>query len=554
MPHGAYRGQLPRRGRALDCLLARGAVHPPHESRAWLFVTTPGQANLASVLPEDDNIASPIRFDVDRGCELRTRRITGRDANAIGDSPVRYPDDASIFVADLRDAIPQGGSATIRMYQTATDAKKMPSSGWRASPEGSRGDRITARGCVGCPAEDPGMIAERMHHIAPSATLKVGIEANALRRQGADLVDFGQGEPDFPTPEHIKAAARAAIDADFTRYTPAAGVLELRQALCSHYERLYSTRFEPSQTLVAAGGKQALFNVMLALVNPGDEIVTHTPGWPSIPEQVRLMGGTPVLVECRTEDGFAIHAEPILDAVTPKTKAIVINSPCNPTGALITEEALAAIGDAAAQRGIWVVADLCYEQIVYESVPHNVPKVLMSRLSNRAVLTGSCSKSYAMTGWRCGWAIGPAPLIHACEVIQGHSTSNVTSVTQKAAIAALSGSQEPTRAMIREYRRRRDAAHELFTVDPRVRCSEPGGAFYLFLDVRQLLGFAGISSSSALADALLHEAHLVVTAGEAFDAPGYIRISYATSVDRIQEGAKRFHGFLERLSARDRIR
>jgi aspartate aminotransferase len=397
------------------------------------------------------------------------------------------------------------------------------------------------------------MIAERMNHIAPSATLKVGIEANALRRQGADLVDFGQGEPDFPTPDHVKAAARAAIDADFTRYTPAAGVLELRQALCAHYERLYSTHFEPSQTLVSAGGKQALFNVMLALVNPGDEIVTHTPGWPSIPEQVKLMGGTPVLVECRADDGFAIHAGPILDALTPKTKAIVINSPCNPTGALITEEELTAICDAAAQRGTWVVADLCYEQIVYDPVPHNLPKVLMSRVSNLAVLAGSCSKSYAMTGWRCGWAIGPAPLIQACEAIQGHSTSNVTSVTQRAAIAALSGSQEPSQAMIREYRRRRDAAHALFTADPRVRCSKPGGAFYLLLDVRDLLKSAGISSSAAFAESLLHEAYVVVTAGEAFNAPGYIRISYATSVDRIQEGAKRFHKFVDRLSA-DRVR
>ncbi|HVG83771.1 MAG TPA: pyridoxal phosphate-dependent aminotransferase [Vicinamibacterales bacterium] len=390
--------------------------------------------------------------------------------------------------------------------------------------------------------------AERMRQIAPSATLKVTAEADRMRRQGIDVVDLGAGEPDFPTPEHVKAAAHTALDQNFTKYTPSAGITELRQAICQRYQLDYGVGFKPEEVIVTAGGKQALYNTALALFDHGDEVITHAPYWPTIPEQIKLAGAEPVVVQTSPEDAFAIHADAILAAIRPRTKAILINSPSNPAGALISEEGLSAIADEASRRGLWVVADLTYEKLIYDPVAHNLPRVLTDRLRDRAVICSAASKAYAMTGWRCGWAIGPAAFIAQCNALQGHSTSNVNSITQKAAIAALTGPQDGVTMMLDEYRRRRDAVWGWLTADPRITCVKPRGAFYLFPYIADVLEATGFLSTNAFAEALLAEAHVAVTAGEGFDAPGFFRLSYATSMDRLREGADRIHAFIARRS------
>ncbi len=384
----------------------------------------------------------------------------------------------------------------------------------------------------------------RMQQIAPSPTLKVTAEADRLRRQGVDVVDLGAGEPDFPTPEHVKAAAHLALDQNFTKYTPSAGIVELRQAVCDRYEADYGVAFKPGEVIVTAGGKQALYNTAMVLFDPGDEVITHAPYWPTIPEQVKLTGATPVVVQTSPEDAFAIHPEPILAAMTPRTKAIIINSPSNPAGALIAEDALAAIADEAARRGVWVILDLTYEKLIYDPVPHNLVRVLTERMRDRAIICSAASKAYAMTGWRCGWAIGPAAFVGQCNALQGHSTSNVASLTQKAALAALTGPQDSVTDMLEEYRRRRDAVWGWLTTDARITCVKPRGAFYLFPYVADVLEATGFRTTSEFAEALLADVHVAVTAGEGFDAPGFFRLSYATSMERLEEGVARIHAFI----------
>jgi aspartate aminotransferase len=392
------------------------------------------------------------------------------------------------------------------------------------------------------------MFAQRLASVAPSATLKAAAEAEKLRQAGIKVVDFTAGEPDFPTPEHVKAAGKAAIDANFTRYTPAAGIPELRKAICTRYKNQYGVDITPAEVLLTAGGKQALFNTALALFNPGDEVITHAPYWPTIPEQVKLVDAKPVIVQTRAEDGFALNPEAVIAAMTPKTKAIIVNSPCNPTGGLVPEETLTPIVDAAARRGIWIIVDLCYEQLIYENVAHNLPKVLFDRHRDRTVLAGSASKSYAMTGWRCGWTIAPKELTSAFNTIQGQTTSNITSITQKAALAAVSGPQDAVTVMLNEYRKRRDNIHAWLTAHPGIRCVKPSGAFYLFPDISALLSKeSGVATSADFAQGLLEKEHVAVTAGEGFDAPGYLRISYAASMEDLREGANRILRFADSL-------
>lgn len=391
-----------------------------------------------------------------------------------------------------------------------------------------------------------GVIADRLSAISESPTLKVGANAEKMRRAGIDVIDLGAGEPDFNTPEHAKAAAVAAINANFTRYTAASGVLELREAICARYKNDYGIEFKTNEVAVAAGGKQALFNVALALYNPGDEVITHAPYWPTIVEQVKMAGGIPVIARTSSEDGFAIHADAIIEKITPKTKAIIINSPGNPTGALISEAELAKIADVAGPKGIWVVIDLCYEQLIYDKDPHNLPKVLFDRMRERTILCGSASKAYAMTGWRCGWTIGPAEVIGACNTILSHATSNIASITQKAAIAALTGPQSDVTRMLEEYRTRRDAVHAWLTAHPAIKCVKPRGAFYLFPDLTGLLS-PEIPTTGKFAELLLEQAHVALTPGEAFDAPGYVRISYATSMKNLEEASKRLLAFADKV-------
>lgn len=391
------------------------------------------------------------------------------------------------------------------------------------------------------------MFSQRIERTAASGTQRITAEVDRLRRQGMDVVDLGAGEPDFATPSHVKAAAVAAIDENFTRYTPNAGVRELRAAICERYRVDYGVAFEPEQVIATAGGKQALFNTAMALYGSDDEVITHAPGWPSIVEQVKLAGAVPVPVRTHAEDGFRLHADSVLEAFTPRTRAVVVNSPGNPTGALVDEQDLARIADAAAARGAWVVLDLCYEQLIYDDAPHNLPSVLIERLPDRFVLTGSLSKDHAMTGWRCGWAIGPRAFIQACNTVQGHATSNVSSITQRAAVAALAGPQDCVGTMREAYRERRDLLLGSLAEEPRIRCIRPGGAFYLFPDVSELLSPDGLRTTADLAQALLRHGRVAVTPGEAFDAPGFIRLSYAASTKCLDEAARRIHAFIAAL-------
>ena len=387
-------------------------------------------------------------------------------------------------------------------------------------------------------------LADRTARIATSQTMKVTATVDRLRREGVEVIDFGAGEPDFGTPDFINAAAKLAIDQQFSKYTPVTGTAELKKAICSRYEADYGVRYQDNQVITSAGGKQALFNSALALFGPGDEVIVHAPHWPTLTEQVKLAEATPVIVQTRAADGFAITAGTVLAAITSRTRGVIINSPCNPTGALVSEHDLAAIADETARRGIWIVLDLCYEKLIYDPVPHNLPAVLQRHCPELSVICGSASKAYAMTGWRCGWSIGPAAVIAAQSAIQSHATSNVSSITQKAATAALSGSQEPVAMMLNEYRKRRDQLHEWLSADPRIRCVKPAGAFYMFPDLGEILTAGGFASTTEFAQALLDESRVAVTPGEAFDAPGFVRMSYATSMNHLREGSRRLLEFI----------
>jgi aspartate aminotransferase len=324
------------------------------------------------------------------------------------------------------------------------------------------------------------------------------------------------------------------------------GIPEFREAVAAQYTRDYGIDVTMGEVVLTNGGKQALFNTALALFNPGDEVITHAPYWPTIPEQIKIAQATPVIVQTKPDDGFTVHPEKIVAAITPKTKAIIVNSPCNPTGSLTDVAAMTPIVDAAAARGIWVIVDLCYEHLIYDEVNHNLPKLLFDRHRDRSVICGSLSKTYAMTGWRAGWTIAPKELTAAFNVIMGHTTSNIASIVQKAGVVALNGPQDGVKVMLDEYRRRRDAIHGWLTANPAVKCVKPRGAFYLFPDISELLG-GEVKSSSDFAQKLIEQEHVALTPGEGFDAPGYLRISYATSMDQLREGATRILRLAESL-------
>ena len=388
------------------------------------------------------------------------------------------------------------------------------------------------------------MLAERVRRISPSGTMAVMLEAERLRRGGIDVVDLGPGEPDFATPRHVAEAGKAAIDAGRTKYTVNAGLPELRSAICARYLADDGMRFDASQVLVSAGGKHGLYNALLSLFGPGDEVVTHAPGWTTIVEQIKLADAEPVIVRTHAEDGFRFDADAFIDACSPRTRGIVINSPCNPTGAVIHADEMAKLADAAAARDLWVVMDLCYERLVYTAGGHVATRTLVDAVPHRAVLVGSCSKSYAMTGWRCGWVVGPNEVIAACAGRQSHATSNICSIAQHAAVAALTGPQECIAEMRAEYGERCAALSGWLAAEPRLRFSQPEGAFYLFVDVGDVLSPGGIRTSAEFARALLERHHVAVTPGEAFDAPGFIRLSFATSMERLEEGARRLLAFV----------
>jgi aspartate aminotransferase len=398
------------------------------------------------------------------------------------------------------------------------------------------------------PTPSAAQLAARMQHVAMSPTMKGTIAAEKLRREGVDVVDLGAGEPDFPTPAHICEAGHAAINAQRTKYTANMGTLDLRQAVAGRYRTDYGVEYAPDEIVITAGGKQALFHAAIGLFGPGDDVITHAPGWPTIAEQIKLAGAKPVIVQTRAEQGFVPTAELLLGALTPNTRGIVINSPGNPTGALLSEADARVIAAEAARRGLWVVLDLCYERLIYGGVPHNLPAIFGEVLRDRLVLAGSASKAYAMTGWRLGWALGPKAFASGANALQSHTTSNASSISQHAAVAALNGPQQCVTDMLTVYQQRRDQVLEWLAEEPRFRCAVPQGAFYLFPDVGEFLSPDGLRTSLEFSDALLAEEHVVTTPGEAFDAPGFVRLSYATSLERLREGLTRLIRFARKHS------
>ena len=378
-----------------------------------------------------------------------------------------------------------------------------------------------------------------------SSTLAAMQAAVAMRAAGVDVVDLGPGEPDFDTPEHIKAAAVEALRAGETKYTPTAGTRTLQRAIIDYYAREFNAHYEPSEVMATAGGKQAIFNAVVTLVNPGDEVLIPRPYWVTFPEIVTFAGATPVFIETE-ETQFQLTAEQVKRALTSRTRLIILNSPSNPSGRVIPPAEFKRIMELVAERGIYAVSDECYLRFVYPPAEVFSAASLAPELRAHLCIAGSFSKTYAMTGWRMGYALAPAAWIKAMLKVQGHSTSNPNSIAQRAAAEAFTGSQECVAEMLAEYRRRRDWLIKALREVPGLRCFEPEGAFYAFPDVRGCLK-GEVKSSGAFADKLLHDAQTVVTDGAGFGAEGFIRISYATSLDRLQEGVKRIRRVAEQL-------
>jgi len=394
-------------------------------------------------------------------------------------------------------------------------------------------------------------ISQRISAVAESATLAIDAKAKALTAAGEDVIGFGAGEPDFPTPPHIVAAAIAACsDPRNHKYTPAGGLPELKQAVATKTARDSGFDVAASQVLITNGGKQAVLEALATLLDPGDEVLLPAPYWTTYPEAIRLAGGVPVEVPTTWEAGFRARVDELESARTPRTKILLFVSPSNPTGAVYPPAEVEAIGRWAVEHGIWVVTDEIYEHLVYGEARFTSMPVLVPSLADTCVVINGVAKTYAMTGWRVGWMIGPGDVIAAAANLQSHATSNVANVSQRAALAAVSGDLEAVSEMRSTYDRRRRTIVGMLNEIPGVRCPEPEGAFYAFPSVEGLLGRPlgvngrGVSSSLELAALVLDEARVAFVPGEAFGAPGYARFSYSLADEALVEGITRFAKFV----------
>jgi aspartate aminotransferase len=380
-----------------------------------------------------------------------------------------------------------------------------------------------------------------------STTLAAMQAAEALRAQGVNVVDFGAGEPDFDTPENIKQAAAAAMRAGKTKYTSTGGTRELQQAIIDFYAETFGANYERNEVMATAGGKQAIFNAVVSLINPGDEVLIAKPYWVTFPEVVLFAGGVPVYIET-AETGFVLSADQVERAITPRTRLIILNSPCNPSGRVIPPAEFQRIIALLVERGIYVITDECYLRFVYSPAEVFSAASLPAEMRERMCIAGSFSKTYAMTGWRVGYALASRDWTREMLTVQGHSTSNPNSIAQAAAIGALKGPQDSVAAMLAEYTARRTWLLSALKEIPRLSCDEPEGAFYAFPSVRDCLGGA-MATSADFAERLLSEEQTMVTDGAAFGAEGYLRISYATSMEQLREGVTRIKRFVERLNS-----
>jgi aspartate aminotransferase len=389
-------------------------------------------------------------------------------------------------------------------------------------------------------------ISDNVARMRASSTLAAMQAATKMRAAGVDVVDLGAGEPDFDTPENIKRAAAAAMHAGQTKYTPTAGTPELQRSIIDFYGREFKVSYAPSEVMATNGGKQAIFNAIVSLVNPGDEVLIVKPYWVTFPEIVVFARATPVFIETE-ETNFQLNAEQVARFITPRTKAIILNSPGNPSGVIIPPPEFERIMQLLNERGIYAISDECYLRFVYPPAEVYSAATLAPELRSRLCIAGSFSKTYAMTGWRLGYSLANPEWTRAMLKVQSHSTSNPNSIAQAAATEALNGPQDSVATMLAEYTSRRQWLLKALQEIPGFCCAQPEGAFYAFPDVRGCLK-GEVKTSGELADLLLKQEHTVVTDGAGFGTEGFIRISYATSLERLQEGVKRISRVAEKLS------
>jgi aspartate aminotransferase len=391
------------------------------------------------------------------------------------------------------------------------------------------------------PITHPVRLTERINRIEPSATLAAVAEADKLRQQGIDVVDATAGEPHFATPQHIKDAAIAAIQNNFSKYTPVGGTVELKDAITRRHATDFGSAYKREETCASVGGKHALFNVISVLVDHGDEVILPVPYWVSFKDMVQYVGGKCVLLKADESQGFRVTAHMLARLITPKTKLIILNSPSNPSGAVMSPEDMAEVIQMAHQRDIWVISDECYVYLNYTAKNFSVGSLTEYR--DRFLVVGSLSKTYAMTGWRLGYTLGPATVVSAVQKLQSQSTSNPTSIVQKAAVAALNGSQQCVQEMRAEYIKLRDHIVGGLRAIPGVKCTMPEGAFYVYPNVSSFFGKSGMNSGADIANGLLHQAHVATVAGEGFGTTDHVRISYATSMENIDKALERMRKF-----------
>jgi aspartate aminotransferase len=385
-------------------------------------------------------------------------------------------------------------------------------------------------------------ISARAAQLSPSLTLSIDSKAKAMKAEGIDVCGFGAGEPDFDTPEHIKAAAIAALEAGFTKYTPSAGLPELRQAIAEKLEADNQITYRPSQIVVSSGAKHSCYNAILATCQAGDEVLIPSPYWVSYPDMVRLAGAEPVIVQTNERNGWKMRASDFENAMTPRTKMLILNSPGNPTGSVYTREELEAIVEVAAEEDIYILSDEIYEKLVYDDIKHVSVASLSQEAYDLTITVNGFSKAYAMTGWRLGYLAAPEAVAKAVDNIQSHSTSNPNSFAQKGAVAALKGDQQPLADMRDEFGMRRNYMFDRITKIPNITAVKPEGAFYILVNISQL----GLSSQN-FADRLLSKASVAVVPGVAFGDDRTVRLSYATSIDIIKKGLDRFQDFCRTL-------
>lgn len=390
------------------------------------------------------------------------------------------------------------------------------------------------------------LFSQRVGRISESATMAVTAEAGRLRRAGVDVVALGAGEPDFPTPDNIKQAAIDAIHSNFTRYTPAGGIPELREAIVAWHAREFGTEYAPRECIATVGGKHAIFNCLAALVADGDEVVLPVPYWVTFFDVINYYGGTPVRVATKESNGFSLTAEDVEGALTDRTKVVIVNSPNNPSGAVVSSAEFERILALTASRGVTLLSDECYSHFNYSSDPFSIAAAPGAKAS--VAVCGSLSKTFAMTGWRLGYLLGPADLIANVNKLQSHATSNPNSIAQKAALAALQGPMDEVYAMLEQYRARREYVVQALGSIPGVSCPSPNGAFYAYPNISSTFGRGGVNSAMDFAKQLLGGSHVALVPGEAFGTNEHVRLSYAASMEDLKEGIRRIRAFIESLT------